>query len=83
MYFKSERVWCECVYIFISVYKMSMRFCVACTYYVSFLGRSEFMFLKWSQEVLPFLKIVVLIKDTFLLALPQCSVVVELSVTCD
>ena len=32
--FKSERAWCECVDIFISVHKMSMRFCVACTFYV-------------------------------------------------
>jgi len=88
VYFKSERVWCECADIFISVHKMSMRPCFACTFYVSFSGRSEFVVLKWSSEVLSFFSflfffIVVLIKDIFLLAQPQCSVVAELSVACD
>ena len=54
VYFKSERVWCECADIFISVHKMSMRPCFACTFYVSFSGRSEFVVLKWSSEVLSF-----------------------------
>ena len=66
---------------------MSMRPCFACTFYVSFLGRSEFVVLKWSSEVLSFIFfiffIVVLIKDIFLLAQPQCSVVAELPVACD
>ena len=50
---------------------------------VSFLGRSEFMVLNGPQKFYHLKKKVVLIKDIFLLALPQCSVVAELSVTCD
>ena len=41
------------------------------------------MFLNGPKKFYHLKKIVVLIKDIFLLALPQCSVVAELSVACD